>query len=387
MLIYNWKINKNVIFLAAFLSVFALESTMYSSFIYGGNLKYYTFLSIISPFYFIKAPMLYFFIRGISKDNFLIKWTDIFHLIPFIVHSVNNLPYLLSPIEVKYDIAAHIIQNYNSYRDLNFSFIYPPIWNEIARSVQFLIYIVLSLFTIGKVNKQSSELSGQLKFQHKYTIFRMRLLLYLILSIAILHNVINCFFYYGYHHANFQQSTSLLLYFAMIVYFSIPGFVVLNPKFLYGLPHLETKHISAAQFESSRKINPKKSDNQENLIRSSDEYFIVLSQKIIDFIDIDKPYLNPDFQVSSICNVLGVPANHVQYCLNELMQTRFIILKNEKRVDFAKSLLLEKYTEISIEEISSLSGFSSVSTFYSTFKDVTGFSPVQWVKMNNQLKK
>lgn len=387
MLVYNWKINRNVIFLASFLILFALESTMYSSFIYGGNLKYYTFLSIISPFFFIKAPMLFFFIRGISKDNFLVKWSDLLHFLPFFIHLINNIPYLLAPYDIQYDLSSHIIQNFRNYRELDFNFLYPPIWNEMGRSLQFLIYIVLSFFTIQKVSKMSGTLSGQLKFQHQFTIVRMRFLLYLILFIAVIHNILNVLFLYGIQNFEIQRAISMLITFAMMVYFSIPGFVVLNPKFLYGLPHLETKHISAVQFESNKKVSLKKANAQENFSKASDEYFTILTQKIIDFIEIDKPFLNPDFQVSNIGEVLGVPANHVQYCLNELMQTRFMTLKNEKRVDHAKALLLEKYAEISIGEIGSMSGFTSVSTFYSTFKDVTGFSPVQWVKMNNQLKK
>jgi AraC-like DNA-binding protein len=47
------------------------------------------------------------------------------------------------------------------------------------------------------------------------------------------------------------------------------------------------------------------------------------------------------------------------------------------RIDEAKSLMLEN-RDTSIEEIASQVGFSSLSTFSSTFKKVVGESPVKW---------
>jgi len=144
--------------------------------------------------------------------------------------------------------------------------------------------------------------------------------------------------------------------------------------------------VSAGQFEATNKEFMKNDVSAHNLAASEDNYFKELSGKIMDYIDIEKPFLNKDFKIDDICKTFDVPHNHVQYCLNEIQQTKFNMLRNEKRVEYAKELLKVSYEDISIEEIGLKSGFTSVSSFYSTFKDVTGFTPVHWVKMNKNLK-
>jgi AraC-like DNA-binding protein len=173
----------------------------------------------------------------------------------------------------------------------------------------------------------------------------------------------------------------------LILYFFIPVYIMLNPKFLFGLPYLETHHVSAGQFEATNKDVIRNENNIHQLAANEDNYFKELSGKIMDYINIEKPYLDRNFKIDDISKTFDVPHNHIYYCLNEIQQTKFNMLRNEKRVEFAKELLKTSYEEISIEDIGHQSGFSSVSSFYSTFKDVTGFTPVQWVKMNKNLKK
>lgn len=387
MIFYNWKVNRNVVFLALFFLIFALESTLYVIFIFGGNRHLYTLLNIISPLFFVKAPLLFLFVRGIVMDKFYLKKTDWLHFIPFLVSVVSAFPFWMTSYDEKYRIATLVLRNYEAFRSFDFHSLYPPAWNNLVSAIQMLIYISASFVLMWKIKKQYSRLTGQLKFQHKYTNVRMGVLLSMCLVIVLVQIAVSVMFYFDFESTELRPFIFKALYLAIYAYFAIPVFIMMSPRFLYGLPHLETKHVSASQFEPAKKAEVKKQDIPVDLDVTDEAYFSELSQKIVDYIEMERPYLNPEFAIEDICEALNVPRNHVQYCLNVILNSGFTKLRNEKKIAFAQELLLDSTGIFSVDEISKMSGFVSRSNFYSVFKDVTGFSPVQWVKLNEHLKK
>jgi AraC-like DNA-binding protein len=56
-------------------------------------------------------------------------------------------------------------------------------------------------------------------------------------------------------------------------------------------------------------------------------------------------------------------------------------LRASKRIEYAKSLLLQGITkDFTIDKVAEMSGFSSRSTFFSTFKEYTGLTPTEFVE-------
>lgn len=253
MIFYNWKINKNVLFLSLFLIVFALESTIYSTYTFGGDIKYYTFLFIISPLFFLKAPLIFLFVRGIARDRFYLRWIDVLHLIPFIIHLSANIPYLMTSFEEKISISNFALENVENFKYLNVNPFYPNTWNMVARAVQLLVYVIASLVLIRILKPRFMHLTGQLKFQYNYTVLRLKVLLLLILMIGLIQNIVNFMYFDEALLVKYTDSIYVILDIVMFIYFAIPLFVLMCPKMLYGMPHLETKHVSAYQFDKRNK--------------------------------------------------------------------------------------------------------------------------------------
>ena len=66
---------------------------------------------------------------------------------------------------------------------------------------------------------------------------------------------------------------------------------------------------------------------------------------------------------------------------SNIMNKNFRQVKSEFRVKYAIKLLESDVAKnISMEGIGRQAGFASNSNFYSCFKDVTGFTPNQWLK-------
>ena len=100
------------------------------------------------------------------------------------------------------------------------------------------------------------------------------------------------------------------------------------------------------------------------------------------YLDDEKPYLNPNFSVAQISLDLGVPQNHVSYCINSLFKTKFSKLRTSLRVEQTKIYLYDsKISKITIDGIAQMAGFSSRSSFYNAFKEETGITPSEYLKI------
>lgn len=95
----------------------------------------------------------------------------------------------------------------------------------------------------------------------------------------------------------------------------------------------------------------------------------------------EKPYKNHSLKLNDIAKKLDITAHHFSQLLNDNLEKNFAVFINEYRVEEAKKLLFnnDKFT---LEAIGFDAGFSSKSTFYATFKKITGQTPAEFQKKN-----
>jgi YesN/AraC family two-component response regulator len=129
------------------------------------------------------------------------------------------------------------------------------------------------------------------------------------------------------------------------------------------------------QINSSRKTRKKK-----DIIKDVDP-FLLLSTEIFDYLEREKPFVDPDFSMSHIAVIFNVPQHHVAYCFNHLLKKKFSTVRTEFKVNHAKELLDKGLTEtLSIDGIGEKAGFVTRSNFYSSFKAVTGLTPSEYLE-------
>jgi AraC-like DNA-binding protein len=104
-------------------------------------------------------------------------------------------------------------------------------------------------------------------------------------------------------------------------------------------------------------------------------------ERIISYIETEKPYLKTDFFLHDISKALDIPRIRVTTCFNKELQTPFPNYRNKLRVAHAISLLRKgAHLTTSIEGIAERSGFKSKSIFYAAFKEEYGMTPTEWIK-------
>lgn len=386
--VYNWRVNRNTLYMGLFLTLYALENLTYSFFVKGGSPSGYTWLYTIAPLYFAKAPFLYFFVRGITTDGFYFRKRDFLHFIPVLIQTVSNIPYFLLSYSDKMQTSVSILTDYDSLKMLDLNWFYPVSWNAMVRAILFFIYILASLHLISQQYRSSSGAKRVIAaFQH-YVLRRLSLILLFILGVALI-SVIVGFVYVQFEQAVYTNSIFLrFIDVAMFLYFILPILLLFSPRLIYGIPQLHEPQSSDAIAKTNEvPVSKKETPNAtklklEQADKDGDNYLKTLTLIITEFIDREKPYLSKDFKINDISVALNIPNNHVQYCLNVLLKKSFHELKTEKRIEEAKALLLNK-KNISVEEIATQCGFGTVKHFHQHFKTATELTPLKWRQLNS----
>ncbi|MEY3738845.1 MAG: hypothetical protein RL544_1623 [Bacteroidota bacterium] len=374
---FNWRINKNTIYLGSFFIILATYGLTHYFTIYTNSPFWLAiFYNNFSPFWFLTGPLLLFYYRGTLTDKTSLKSSDIIHFIPFMVQLVGIFPYLLTPFSYKVDVATQILNNLNLITQIKVNWISTPIVNFFARPILVFIYLGYITYLLWLHNPKSSR--AKVPVQQYNIIYRWLILLEVTTAILILN-----FFLLSLSVAN-QTVTATLInsqythFFSGIAYFCMSFMLLLFPRILYGMPIYTSEIVKAA---------PTAKELPEVHLTQEDPFFELVA-KINDYLNKEEPYINPEFTINEMAVALKVPVHHLSYCLNTLMNVKFTTLRTQLRIKYATNLLDSgQADELSMDGIGKKSGFSTRSNFYNAFKIETGMTPSEYLESKNQINK
>ena len=374
---FNWRINKNTIYLGSFFIILATYGLTHYFTIYTNSPFWLAiFYNNFSPFWFLTGPLLLFYYRGTLTDKTSLKPSDIIHFIPFLVQLVGIFPYLLTPFSYKVDVATQILNNLNLITQIKVNWISTPIVNFFARPILVFIYLGYITYLLWLHNPKSSR--AKVPVQQYNIIYRWLILLEVTTAILILN-----FFLLSLSVAN-QTVTATLInsqythFFSGIAYFCMSFMLLLFPRILYGMPIYTSEIVKAA---------PTAKELPEVHLTQEDPFFELVA-KINDYLNKEEPYINPEFTINEMAVALKVPVHHLSYCLNTLMNVKFTTLRTQLRIKYATNLLDSgQADELSMDGIGKKSGFSTRSNFYNAFKIETGMTPSEYLESKNQINK
>jgi AraC-like DNA-binding protein len=151
-------------------------------------------------------------------------------------------------------------------------------------------------------------------------------------------------------------------------YFVIFGFITLF-SFVYSFYGIKQPVIFG---EGLKSAEDDKKEN-EKYIRSG------LKQKLISFVEENKPYLDRDLGIQELSQMTTIPRHYITQVLNETYKRNFFTFINEYRVKVVIERLSDpKYNNYTILAIAFDAGFNSKTTFNSIFKNQTGYTPSEF---------
>ena len=368
----NWKQNRSVAFLAIYLLSYSIfPVSFYYTYIAKDTFWLAIFLNNFTPLYLLGGPCLYFYVKGTIEDKLSFKWLDILHLIPAMVYFIGTAPYLFSSFEYKLQTATAVIENIESIKTIRLNWILPFKLNFLFRPIIVCGYIIAAYRILYVKAKSLPAPSRQFKLIARWIMILLTtslVLMILYLAVSSLFNERNI--------KNTLQDLDNLHFVTVGIVMIVPVSMLLFPQILYGLPNRE-------QENSSLENNPSK--NLTEPIQRNNEAFKKLSETILNYFDKEKPFLEQNFNLTDLASALKVPQHHISYCFSDFIEMSFTKLRATKRVDYAKELMLQtNMKEISLDQIAERSGFSSRSSFFSSFKEFTGMTPSEFLGTTQQ---
>jgi AraC-like DNA-binding protein len=323
-----------------------------------------------TPLFLLTGPMLFFYVRGVLRDDYKFEKFDWLHFIPAFILLVNILPHLFSSYAYKLSFAERVLMN--PAEILNNINLFVP------STVNFFLIPIIGLVYVGVCIRLVF-----LKFKFEKPEDKQSLLIYRWLSLLIFNTLLVyvsflIFTIFSFQTLDYKMAEVRGYYFLNI---SLIGLVLFNttllffPNILYGLPQLDfllPNRIKAAVSVGEPKKMVKSFEISEGKLQ-------LLHEKIETY-SLTKPYLNPEFSLSVMSANTDIPVHHLSYYFNEHLNINFNMWKNDHKINYVVEQIEKGNNELlTLDALAKQAGFVSRTTFLNAFKQKTGLTPSEYL--------
>jgi len=328
------------------------------------------FVRGLYPYYYVIQPAIYFYVVVNLNENYKFTQKDLLHLIPMALSFIDNWGFYSGGPE-HWQYWANLISN-------NFAFLtkYPgklilSKFHFISFDLLKISYMIFAWRYYFEFLKNNSEIKDQ--FVLKW--LRLFLITMSIFVVTLALSSVSNFHYLDIILDNSNVSVLITIGFIGLSILALSGYILFNPILLYGLPRINYKTIiDNSNTLANFKLFKNETNNNENKEQN-------LAISIISEIKEKQLYINCDFSIAMAAKHFSIPSHHISFILNNYIKKSFPDIICEMRIDHAIQLLKDnrnkKYTN---EAIGNISGFNSRTTFYVSFKKITGITPNEYLQ-------
>ena len=373
LLSFTTRYYKSTIYLGFFFFTISVHNfltyvTLYSKSEFLVSIFFLNFTFIV----YLIGPMLLWYVRSILTDNPRLKKWDFLHFLPMLAFLVATIPYMLTPYSTKFGVAAKIVEDSMNLGLYNGTYIiFPVIVTYLSRPVLILGYTLWSsaLFVSYLLRKGKSSVLPRQHFMTQWLIVLLVLLFIWIFSHFMIflefftRNDIKIF--YTLNVLQILSGTGLIGLLISPFFF---------PEILYGLPRVPQGILTSEPYGAENDASHEKYIKHPQSFES--DYLHTIGRKADLCMKELHPYLQSNFNLFKLSVLIDIPVHHLAYYFREEKKQSFNDFRNEWRINNAKKLIREgKASELTIEAIGLLSGFSSRNTFLAAFKKAEGIAP------------
>lgn len=340
--------NRIIQYLLAIYSLFLLERAIGADLERGFLLRYTCFLNTL---YLLIGPFVYTYIRRLlfyKNGNYRLAY---YHYLPAILYLIYCFLH---------------IYNYDSIKNSNSYFTAVLFWSDVIFFISISAYLFKSNRLLNYYKKNEED---ELSFNQtiiKY--IKVMLICLLVYMVFWLLGIVERFVVKLPIDIRMIWDISCLI-FGIQIY--IVGF--------YNLKHSEIFKIKFPlnkenESKKRHKLNEKEINKIKNLVDT--------------FLEEKKGYCRPELSLSILANEINTTTNKLSWVLNNIYKKTFYELVNEYRIEYFLQRIHEnKHKEFTLISIAFEVGFNSKSTFYKAFKEITNFTPTEYIrKFENSYK-
>jgi AraC-like DNA-binding protein len=346
----------------------------------------------LTPLYYLLGPFLFFYVRATLSDRVGLSRRDAWHFVPFLLHVVGMLPYLFKPWSYKIWVAGEMIRDVHNMVLIPDLSLFPVEANVTLRPLSWLSYTGFSLYVLWRFSRNYPG-KRRIRFGAAKPILGFMaafLVVCLMTELSYTALTIEYFVKFDLKTAEFVSTPWTSLTIAGIAI--IPFILLLFPQILYGIPKWrespEAEPLRADSVPPSEETaashevrHVEAAPDPGRTLEDASAKFRDLADRIPAFIEGHQLYLDPDFNLDDLAEHMKVPKHHLYYCFKDILNTRFTRMRSEFRVRHAQGLIDRGETDRkTLEAIGTESGFSSRSAFLVAFREITGMSPLEYLR-------
>lgn len=173
------------------------------------------------------------------------------------------------------------------------------------------------------------------------------------------------------------KSTNPYFYFIFVLLISFSAVVI------FYLSLDKKRQIKNGQLlENPTETISIKEDEKYKMSRMDDTQCEILLQRLNRYMDSEKPYVNPGLRIGDLADALDISSHTLSYLFSQHLDVSYYDYVNEFRIAEFKRIIVEhedsfKYT---LDTLANMSGFSSRTSFFRSFKKRTGLTPNEYIK-------
>lgn len=311
-------------------------------------------------------PVSYLYIRSVINQEYKLRPSDVWFLMPAVFYTLNYLPfYLLTRNEKLFFIKQALKDTSLIANELE-------TWIKIPGAVLIRLGYGVTLLSMGLIHIHKWKRSFQdQKFQNQNVDVYRWLLFY---TIILFSAYVFLFVEYIFHFFQVTEAYALFTLTVSVTIILICIYLLIRPNILYGArgwnPKLNPDSLNSL---------PKDQTLMENRNRYSISYEqgLMYKRMLEEHLYTHKPFQKQGYSIRDLSLELKIPTYQLSVFINQEYSKNFNELINEHRIRFLKSLLDEedKYRKYTLDALSKFGGFNSRSSFIAAVKRYAGQTP------------
>ncbi|MGH1384535.1 helix-turn-helix domain-containing protein [Kordia sp.] len=355
---YVEKKNTSDAILAILLLIVSYQQTCYTV----GFMGWYdTFRNTKINYFLIPAetaiaPLIYFYVKSITKSNFKFQKNHWWHFaipISFVVYRLTIFTYDA--------MQSGFNETQNGILKIELD---QAIMKPVLLIIGFSVMLLYLAFTIQLYYNYRQKIKQYFSNVFKLELNWIRNFLIVFTFLFLydsIQNIVGTIIDLGYNE-RWWLNLSLAI---CAIYIGLKGYFT------------DTTKLNKLDFSFS----PKQISIPETTKEAKKEIASTAIEAIAELMERERPYLNPDLNLSELAKQANLTRGQLSEIINSGFQMNFNDFVNSYRVNAFKGMLKEgKHKQLSLLGIAYECGFNSKATFNRVFKKLTNFSPTQYLQ-------
>ena len=315
------------------------------------------FFRTLAPIYYILPPLNFLFLWYLLHPRAKFNWKHLLFFIPFLLQTIENLPFYLSSRAVKLEEVKWMLAQGDFFAYSPEFMWFDPIIHIYAKVVLYAIFYVAMFYYYLHFRRSKKN---QILFQHVG--FHFWIIGILVFRFCTLFYIWYTFIFIGFGKVSFIQTDYLLI--AEFVFHLV--FLALNPRFL------DVKILTE---------NLRGPEKQEAVLTNVEENrMTALADKIETYFQTTEVFLNSKLTAELLGALTGIPHRQISQAVKYKFGLSFRDYLNQYRMDYVDKKLSDPafLANSSIEVIVEAAGFGSRQSFYTVVKKAKGCTPKEY---------